>query len=229
VVYPAANRQRLKRLPFPLPVTASLERAELAENVSFILYLIPLAASVVYALSGWVGQGLSAALPESVYLTVTKDPYLFLLGFASICFAILIEVYGSPKEAKPDKLAANARQIQILAIVCIVSAVASVWSATGYSPSTGQILQLLLEGRYALIYPLMLFALAFFLNPSISISLLSRGNIRRNGSLIFLIASPFVLYGLWSIHATWIAIIVPTLVSLLAGLVLLVYGDLGQE
>ncbi len=206
-----------------------MERTELTENISFILYLIPLVASTVYALAIWAAQGLSAALPPTVYFTVTKDPYLFLLGFAAVCAAVLIEIFGSPTEAKPSKLVENVRQIQLLAIICLVTAViASAWSAVGYAPSLGGITGTLLEGRYALIYPLMLFILSLLLNPSSKFTFLTPVNLLRNSSLILLIASPLIFYGLWRIHMSWPLIIGPTLVVVIAGTAILIYTGTGR-
>jgi len=206
-----------------------LERTELTENISFILYLIPLVASAVYALSIWAAQGLSAALPPTVYFTVTKDPYLFLIGFAAVCAAVLIEIFGSPTEAKPSKLAENVQQIQLLAIICLVTAViASAWSAVGYAPSFGGIIGVLLEGRYALIFPLLLFILSLLLNPSSGFTFLTPANLLRNGSLILLIASPLIFYGLWRIHMPWMLIIGPTLALVIAGVALLIYSGTGR-
>jgi hypothetical protein len=206
-----------------------LERAELAENISFILYLIPLVASVVYALTAWVTNGLSSALPITVYLTVTKDPYLFLIGFAAICSAVLVEIIGSPSATRIAKLISNIKQIQILAIVCVLSSLVSVWSATDYSPSIGRLLDVLLEGRYALIFPLMLFILAFLLSPSIRLSSLSAGRLLRNSSIALLIITPLTFYGLWRLHLPWIAILTPTLVLLLTGFALLVYNSINRQ
>jgi hypothetical protein len=209
-------------------LTTGLERTELTENISFILYLVPLIASAIYALSIWAAQGLSAALPQTVYLTVTKDPYLFLLGFASVCAAVLIELFGSPDKVKITKLTENVRQLQILAIICIATAIISVWSAAGYSPSTGSILGLLLEGRYALIFPLLLFILALLLNPASKFTFLAPSNLMRNSSLILLILSPLIFYGLWRIHMPWPAIIGPTIIIIIAGVALLFYDGTNQ-
>ncbi len=206
-----------------------MERTELTENISFILYLIPLVASTVYALSLWAAQGLSVALPPTVYFTVTKDPYLFLIGFAAVCAAVLIEIFGSPAEAKPSKLAENVRQIQLLAIICLVTAaIVSVWSAVDYAPSLGGIVGILLEGRYALIFPLMLFILSMLLNPSSRFTFLTPVNLLRNGSLILLIASPLLFFGLWRIHMSWPLIIGPTLAVVIAGTALLIYTGTGR-
>jgi len=205
-----------------------LQRAETTENISFILYLVPLISSTIYALSLWASEGLSSTLPETVYLSVTKDPYLFLIGFLAICSAVLIEVYGSSKESRLSRIEANSRQLQVLAVISIGAAVLSVWSTLGYSFNISGILQILLEGRYALIFPLMLFILAFLLNTSLKINLLSYNNLVKNASLILMIASPLIFYGLWRIHVPWEGIISITLITLIIGLALLIYKGLDQ-
>ncbi len=205
-----------------------MQRVETAENISFILYLVPFLASAVYALSVWVPSGLSSTLPQTVYLTVTKDPYLFLVGFLAVCLGVLIEVYLSPADSRLNRLAANSRQIQVLALISIVSAAVSVWSVTSYSLNTRELLSILLQGRYALIYPLVLFILAIMLNPSVRFGFLSFNNLLKNASLILLIASPLILYGLWRLHVSWTGIIFSTLITLAIGLALLLYRGLGR-
>ena len=205
-----------------------LQKAETTENISFILYLVPLISSTIYAISLWASEGLSLTLPETVYLSVTKDPYLFLVGFLAICCAVLIEVFGSSKESRLSRIETNSKQIQILAVISFSAAVLSVWSTIGYSFDISRTLQILLAGRYALIFPLMLFILAFLLNTSLKFNLLSFNNLMKNASFILMIASPLLFYGLWRIHVPWEGIISITLITLIIGVALILYKGLDQ-
>ena len=205
-----------------------LQKAETTENISFILYLVPLISSTIYAISLWASEGLSSTLPETVYLSVTKDPYLFLIGFLAICCAVLIEVFGSSKESRLSRIETNSKQIQILAVISFSAAVLSVWSTIGYSFDISRTLQILLAGRYALIFPLMLFILAFLLNTSLKFNLLSFNNLMKNASFILMIASPLIFYGLWRIHVPWEGIISITLIILIIGVALILYKGLDQ-
>jgi len=217
---------KIKTAIFIAPADTDLQKVENGENISFILYLVPLILSASYALFLWISEGLSFALPETVYLTVTKDPYIFLIGFSAICLAVLIEIFSSPTESKLIKLTDNARQIQFLAYICIGSVVVSVWSTSSYSLNVGQFLQILLEGRYALIFPLMLFIFSLILNPKLKISILSTNALIKNASIFFLISSPLIFYGLWLIHVPWEGLISITLITLIVGSALLVYRGL---
>ncbi len=205
-----------------------LQKAETTENISFILYLVPLISSTIYAISLWTSEGLSSTLPETVYLSVTKDPYLFLISFLAICCAVLIEVFGSSKESRLSRIETNSKQIQILAVISFSAAVLSVWSTIGYSFDISRTLQILLAGRYALIFPLMLFILAFLLNTSLKFNLLSFNNLMKNASFILMIASPLIFYGLWRIHVPWEGIISITLIILIIGVALILYKGLDQ-
>jgi hypothetical protein len=187
--------------------------------------MIPFIGSLVYALFLWIPEGLSSVLPINVYLTVTKNPYLFIIAFTAICLGVLIEVFASSSDSRLSRLSANSRQIQIIAVLCFVSAVISVWSTTGYSLSSSRILPILLEGKYAIIYPLVLYIFALLLNPSVKFDL-SFDNFIKNISIILLIASPLVLFGLWQINRAWLEIIIITLITLLAGLGLLIYNEI---
>ena len=205
-----------------------LQKAETTENISFILYLVPLISSTIYAISLWTSEGLSSTLPETVYLSVTKDPYLFLISFLAICCAVLIEVFGSSKESRLNRIKENSRQLQVLAVISFSAAVLSVWSTIGYSFNISGILPVLLEGKYALLFPIMLFTLAFLLNTSLKFNLLSFNNFMQNASIILMISSPLIFYGLWRIHVPWEGIISITFITLIAGIALLIYKDLDQ-
>ncbi len=219
---------KIKAAVFTAFADIDLQRAETTENISFILYLVPLISSTIYAISLWASEGLSSTLPETVYLSVTKDPYLFLIGFLAICCAVLIEVFGSSKESRLSRIETNSKQIQILAVISFSAAVLSVWSTIGYSFDISRTLQILLAGRYALIFPLMLFILAFLLNTSLKFNLLSFNNLMKNASFILMIASPLIFYGLWRIHVPWEGIISITLIILIIGVALILYKGLDQ-
>ena len=219
---------KIKAAVFTAFADIDLQRAETTENISFILYLVPLISSIIYAISLWASEGLSSTLPETVYLSVTKDPYLFLIGFLAICCAVLIEVFGSSKESRLSRIETNSKQIQILAVISFSAAVLSVWSTIGYSFDISRTLQILLAGRYALIFPLMLFILAFLLNTSLKFNLLSFNNLMKNASFILMIASPLIFYGLWRIHVPWEGIISITLITLIIGVALILYKGLDQ-
>lgn len=219
---------KIKTAIFIAPADTDLQKVENGENISFILYLVPLILSASYTLFLWISKGLSFTIPETVYLAVTKDPFIFLIGFLSICLAVLIEIFSSPIESRLIKLTDNARQIQFLAFICMGSVVVSVWSTSGYSLNLGQFLQILLEGRYALIFPLMLFIFSLILNPKLKINIFSINNLIKNASIFFLIASPLIFYGLWRIHVPWESLISITLISLIVGSALLLYRGLDQ-
>lgn len=219
---------KIKTAIFIAPADTDLQKVENAENISFILYLIPLVLSTFYAVFLWISEGLSFTLPQTVYLTVTKDPYIFLIGFLAICLAVLVEIFLSPEESKLIKLTDNARQIQFLAFICIGSVIVSVWSTSGYSLNLGQFLQILLGGRYALIFPLMLFIFSLILNPKLQINILSTDTLIKYTSIFLLIASPLIFYGLWSIHVPWESLISITLITLIFGSALLFYRGLDQ-
>lgn len=213
---------KIKTAIFIAPDDTDLQKVENAENISFILYLVPLITSTFFALYLWISEGLSLTLPETVYLTVTKDPYIFLIGFIAICLGVLIEIYASPADSKLIRLADNSKQIQILAFICIGSVVLSVWSVSSYSFNFSRILQILIEGRYALLFPLFLIIFSFMLNPTLKFNILFT-NIIKNASLFLLIASPLIFYGLWRIHVPWIILISITLITLISGTALLIY------
>jgi len=206
-----------------------LSRVDVLEDLTFILYLTPLIASAVYALYLWLPTGLSTSLPKSIYLAVTKNPYLFLIGLVAVCGAVLLEVYLSPPDSRVKKLAESSHQVQILATVCVIFALISVWSAADYSTDTRVFLTIFLEGRYALIYPLLLFLIAPLLNPTLSLRSFRVRGLTEDLSMLLMVASPLILLLLWRLHAPWEAMISTTLIILAAGLLLLTYRAEGRR
>jgi hypothetical protein len=187
--------------------------------------MFPFIASFIYALVIWVPEGLSAVIPLGVYLQVTKDPYLFLLGSLAVCFAVIIEIYASPSENRKRLLYSNSRQIQFLAIISIFLALLSAWSASFFSLDISEIFLVLLNGRYTIIFPLVLFMLSLLINPAIQFDFLSLSNFIRYISVILIISSPLVLFILWRLQSEWIIIISSSLILLLLGLSILVYRN----
>lgn len=66
-------------------------KADRNGDIALFLYAAPFILSFVYALYLWLGTGLSAILPQLVFLEVTQNPYVFLAGFAAVSLAAVID------------------------------------------------------------------------------------------------------------------------------------------
>jgi hypothetical protein len=146
------------------------QSSERSEDLSFMLYLVPLAISTVYALVLWVQTGLGAILPQTAYFGVTKSPIVFLAGFTAVLLAATLDVTKEEGEGRRKaELFAVSKRVQRLAIVCFVLALITAWYATGFTRDAGAIAFTFLSGRYALVFPALLVAFSFLILPTLKI------------------------------------------------------------
>ena len=161
-----------------------------AEDFSTILYLVPFIASGVYGLVLWVQNGISLTLPTSVYLTVTRDPYLFMLGSLSIMLGIIIEVNGTDSGARTAKLVSLGNTLQSIAAASLILVLLSAWYANGFTDLTGMATDFIV-GRYGLVFPAVLVLLSYFL--SAQFNLVSLAN-RKVLAIVAMLLVPVSLY-----------------------------------
>src|SRR5690349_16357559 len=127
---------------------------DFGEDVSFLLYLVPIVASIVYGIYEWAVTASTSTMPPTAYLIVSKSPYLFLVALVSICTAIAVEVRYTNRDERNKIILDNTRRLQILAIVLLIISYVAALSASSYD--VGNAFSFFVNGRYALIY-------AFFL------------------------------------------------------------------
>ncbi|MGQ9470006.1 MAG: hypothetical protein ACUVTD_09375, partial [Nitrososphaerales archaeon] len=130
-----------------------MDKFEMVEDLSFLLYLSPLLIYIVYPLYLWFTLNL---LPSHVYLKVTNDIIVFSASVLAVLIALIIELLVNPKDIRIKKIGENTSRMRILAFLFIILSLISVWSASGYSFNIFNILDLYLEGRYIILYPLFL-------------------------------------------------------------------------
>jgi len=138
----------------------------------------------------WVQNGISLTLPTSVYLTVTRDPYLFMLGSLSIMLGIIIEVNGTDSGARPAKLVSLGNTLQSIAAASLILVLLSAWYANGFTDLTGMATDFIV-GRYGLVFPAVLVLLSYLL--SAQFNLVSLAN-RKVLAIVAMLLVPVSLY-----------------------------------
>ncbi|MDA4126539.1 MAG: hypothetical protein OK452_04960 [Thaumarchaeota archaeon] len=145
-----------------------------AEDVSTLLFLVPFLASGIYGLVLWVQSGISVVLPSSVYLTVTRDPVLFIIGSLSIMLGVMIEVTSADPSTRQAKLASLGNNLQSIAIASLILVVVSALYANGFLDLSGAATDFIV-GRYGLVFPAMLVLLSYLLTARFKwVSLMNR-------------------------------------------------------
>jgi hypothetical protein len=163
-----------------------------AEDVSTLLFLVPFLAAGIYGLVLWVQAGISAVLPTSVYLTVTRDPILFIIGSLSIMLGVMIEVNSADPSTRQAKLASLGNNLQSIAIASLVLVVISALYANGFLDVSGAATDFII-GRYGLVFPAVLVLLSYLLTARFKWSSLKN---RKVLAVIALLLVPASIYEL---------------------------------
>jgi fumarate reductase subunit C len=129
------------------------------EDASFILFLLPVAVSGIFAIYAAVT---SSAFNVDTYIAVTGNPIVFIVAVVSVCAALLLEIYYSPPDMRSKKVNANARRMQRLAVVTLVLTVLAALVALGAAPLP-LILGTFLAGRYPILFSALLVFLSFLI------------------------------------------------------------------
>lgn len=183
-----------------------------SDDVSTLLYMVPFIASGVFALYLWVGRGISSVLPSSVYLTVTRDPILFLVGTFSVMLGVVLEVSSAGPSGRPAKLSSVASTLQTIGLAGFILAFVCAFYAHGFYDIPGTVNDFLV-GRFSIIFPVMMILFSYLASARFNLGsirtptvlgivamLLSPASLyaigRRNPTLGFVVALAFLLAGL---------------------------------
>ncbi|HEY4673667.1 MAG TPA: hypothetical protein VIH03_05835 [Nitrososphaerales archaeon] len=159
------------------------------EDASFILFLLPIAVSGIYAIYSAIT---SSAFKVDNYIAVTGNPIIFIIAIVSICAALLLEIYYSPADMRSKKVSENARRMQRLAIATLVLTVLATLVALGAAPLP-IILGTFLAGRFPILFAALLVFLSFLIVVPFKFQM--DKNAATNAlSIILLILSPIAYF-----------------------------------
>ncbi len=145
-----------------------------SEDIATLLYIAPFAAAFVYALVLWVQEGISLVLPTTVYLTVTRDPYLFIGASIAIMLGVVIEVSGTEPGARPAKLISLGNTLQSIAVAALVLVLISALYTNAFTDLGGAATDFLV-GRYGVVFPALLVLFSYLVTAQFRLeSLMSR-------------------------------------------------------
>ena len=133
-----------------------------SDDVSILLYMVPFIASAVYALYLWAVSGISSVLPESVYLTVTRNPILFLVGTLSVMLGVVLEVSSTGPSGRPAKLSSVGSTLQNIAVASFILALVCAFYANGFSNVSGAASDFL-TGRFGLVFPVVMVLFSYLM------------------------------------------------------------------
>lgn len=154
------------------------------------MYLVPFIVPAAYGLFLWVQAGISAILPTSVFLTVTRDPYVFIIGSGAVMLGLMVEVNGTEQSGRFAKLSSVGNNLQSMAVASLILVIGSAWYANGFTDIYGMSNDLLI-GRYGLVFPAVLVLLSYLTTAKFNIASLSN---RQVLAIIAMLLVPVSLY-----------------------------------
>ncbi|MGA2665771.1 MAG: hypothetical protein ABSF83_12605 [Nitrososphaerales archaeon] len=141
--------------------------SDIREDVPFVLFLVPFVVSGVYAIYLWAQAGLSSTLPQTVFLQVTENPYVFLLGFLAVIVGAMIDVMLAEPSQRKLKIVQESSTLQKIAVAALVLGCLSAWYAAGFDLGTGA--NNVVAGRYVVVFPALLVLFSFLMLPSVTV------------------------------------------------------------
>ena len=157
-----------------------------------ILYLVPFIASGAYGLYLWVRNGLTGILPTNVYLGVTRDPYVFVIGSLAVFLGVILDASSSDISRRRMKIKSVSDNLQSLALMCLVLSLIGAFYANGFSDLTDSITDFVV-GRYSIVFPTVLVVLSYLLTIKVSVDSLFN---TKFIAVVLLILSPAAVYEL---------------------------------
>ncbi len=138
------------------------------EDASTMLFLVPFIASGADAIYLWATSGFTAILPSSVYLGVTRDPYVFLAGILAVLVGVVLDLSGVASQNRRERLAWTSGYLQKTAAACFVISLLMAWYANGFVDISGAA-QDFVVGRYSVVFPALLVLFSYLVNPSLKL------------------------------------------------------------
>ena len=154
-------------------------------DATAVLYIVPFLASGIYGLYLWVQAGLSAILPTSVYLTVTRDPYIFMVGSLAVLLGVFLDMSGTDPAQRKAKLTSIGSNLQSLAVASLILVLVCALYANGLN--IGNAASDFIVGRYGLVFPAVLVLLSFLVTAQFNFSALAKP--RAFGIIALLLAT----------------------------------------
>jgi hypothetical protein len=182
-------------------------------DAAALLYLVPFLASAVYGGYLWARGGLSALLPNAVYLAVARDPYVFLVGSFAVMVGAALDISSADSASRQAKARSTGSILQSIAVASIILALGGAWYSNGFLHLSTTVTDFIVA-RYTVIFPAMLVFLSYLitaqfkfqslLNPKalgVILILLAPASVyevgKRDTAVGLAIALALVIAGVW--------------------------------
>ena len=153
------------------------------EDAVTLLYFVPFLASAIYGIYLWVMAGMSAILPSSVYLTVTRSPYVFLVGSFAVMLGAVIDVTFVNPASRETRLRSTASILQSIAVASLILSLLGAWYSNRFVDLSGTVSDFLI-GRYAVLFPAVLVLLSYLVVIPLKVETLRNAKVLGTISLV---------------------------------------------
>ena len=141
-------------------------------DLTAVLYLVPFLVSGVYGLYQWALVGFSLFLPTSVYLSVTRDPYVFIVGSVAIMLGVVLDTMGTEPPRRKARIASLGGTLQSVAVASLILVLVSAFYANGFLDLGGAASDFIV-GRYGLVFPAVMVLLSYLITAQFRFSSLA--------------------------------------------------------
>lgn len=183
--------------------------SELGEDISFILYLLPIPLYSIYAI-------ILSFSGTSVFSGTLGNPILFGVAVTAVIGAVITEISIS-SDPIGSILSQNSKRLQLLSVSWAVWLLLFAFATGSFS----SIFANFGSANFGLLFPFLLMALSFAFGPQVIAKLKNLS--REVVPLLLIVTSPFVLYLLWRASAPVIVISLAALLFLVAGILLVIF------
>lgn len=153
------------------------------EEVVTLLYLVPFLASGIYGIYLWAMAGMSVILPSSVYLTVTRSPYVFLVGSFAVMLGAVIDVTSVDPASRETRVKSMVSILQSIAVASLILSLLGAWYSNRFVDLSGTVSDFLI-GRYSVLFPAVLVLLSYLVIIPLKVQTLRSAKVLGTISLV---------------------------------------------
>ena len=158
--------------------------------------MVPFIASAVYGIYLGVSGRVSHLLSPNVYLTVTRDPILFLLGTFCVLLGVVLEVSYTSPPGRAARLGSVAETLQTIAVASFILAIVCALYANGFGNVSAAATDFI-TGRFAFIFPITMVICSILITARFNLSSIGTSTIL---GIVAMLLVPVSLYAIGRHH-----------------------------
>jgi hypothetical protein len=201
-----------------------MSRKDFREDVPTLLYLFPFILNGLYGIYLWAKSGPSADLTNTVYLTVTRDPYVFAAGTLAVLLGAVVEVSWTELAGREAKAKSVATTLQIIALASVILALFSAWYFNGFRHISGTVNDFIV-GRFSIVFPSFMVLMSYLMTVRVKTEALLDSKVL---GVIAMVLAPAAVYEIGK-HYTSVGLTVALILILVGAFMFLRSGGKKTE